>query len=61
MLKREKHKMPPDVKNALVSNTKLLATKTKRLNQMLKELKVGGVYMNMKHPASAKHSKKKAR
>ncbi|PIR86457.1 hypothetical protein COU13_00780 [Candidatus Kaiserbacteria bacterium CG10_big_fil_rev_8_21_14_0_10_43_70] len=84
MLKREKNKMPPDVKNALVSNNllsdykarpayqqndyvgwitraKLSATRTKRLDQMLKELEVGGVYMNMKHPASAKHSNKKAR
>ncbi|MDO3722835.1 YdeI/OmpD-associated family protein [Marinobacter sp. chi1] len=30
------------------------ATKEKRLNQMLAELKQGGVYMNMPHPASAK-------
>ncbi|MBD3419321.1 MAG: hypothetical protein GF398_04300 [Chitinivibrionales bacterium] len=29
-------------------------TKEKRLNQMLAELEQGGVYMNMKHPASAK-------
>ncbi|RDH85807.1 MAG: hypothetical protein DIZ78_10155 [endosymbiont of Escarpia spicata] len=29
-------------------------TKKKRLNQMLHELKVGGVYMKMKHPASTK-------
>lgn len=78
MLKREKHKMPPDVKNALVSNgllgdyqarpayqqndyigwitrAKLPATREKRLKQMLSELKAGGVYMKMKHPASIKH------
>jgi uncharacterized protein YdeI (YjbR/CyaY-like superfamily) len=83
MLKREKYKMPPDIKSALVSSNlfsdykarpayqqndyigwitraKLPATQTKRLEQMLKELKVGGVYMNMKHPASAKHPNKKA-
>lgn len=29
-------------------------TKQKRLNQMLAELKHGGVYMKMAHPASAK-------
>lgn len=29
-------------------------TRTKRINQMLEELKVGGVYMNMVHPASVK-------
>jgi len=29
-------------------------TKEKRLNQMLAELEAGGVYMNMKHSASAK-------
>jgi len=29
-------------------------TKQKRLAQMLDELEVGGVYMKMKHPASAK-------
>ena len=78
MLKREKYKMPPDVKNALISNdllndykarpayqqndyigwitrAKLPATRTKRLEQMLKELKVGGVYMKMKHSASTKN------
>jgi len=78
MLKRKKYKMPPDVKNALVSNdllndykarpayqqndyigwitrAKLPATRTKRLEQMLKELKVGGVYMKMKHSASTKN------
>jgi len=29
-------------------------TRKKRLEQMLYELKVGGVYMNMNHPPSAK-------
>jgi len=29
-------------------------TKDKRLRQMLDELETGGVYMNMKHPASKK-------
>lgn len=29
-------------------------TKQKRLRQMLDELETGGVYMNMKHPASGK-------
>ena len=30
------------------------ATKQKRLNQMIAELKQGGVYMRMSHPSSAK-------
>lgn len=30
-------------------------TRTKRINQMLDELRAGGVYMNMAHPASAKN------
>ena len=29
-------------------------TRSKRINQMLEELKLGGVYMNMAHPASEK-------
>jgi uncharacterized protein YdeI (YjbR/CyaY-like superfamily) len=29
-------------------------TRTKRIDQMISELKQGGVYMNMPHPASAK-------
>ena len=29
-------------------------TRTKRINQMLDELKLGGVYMKMPHPASSK-------
>lgn len=37
-----------------INRAKLEATKQKRLNQMLNELKRGGVYMKMPHPASAK-------
>lgn len=37
-----------------INQAKLEATKHKRLNQMLIELKQGGVYMKMPHPASAK-------
>ena len=37
-----------------INQAKLEATKQKRLNQMLNELKRGGVYMKMPHPASAK-------
>ena len=37
-----------------ISQAKLEATKQKRLDQMLNELKHGGVYMKMAHPASAK-------
>lgn len=44
-----------------ITRAKLSTTRTKRLEQMLKELKVGGVYMKMKHPASAKNGSKKAR
>jgi uncharacterized protein YdeI (YjbR/CyaY-like superfamily) len=29
-------------------------TRIKRINQMVSELKAGGVYMNMSHPASAR-------
>ena len=29
-------------------------TRTKRIEQMISELKLGGVYMNMAHPASSK-------
>ena len=31
-------------------------TRTKRINQMIAELKQGGIYMNMAHPASSKSS-----
>lgn len=32
-------------------------TKMKRLSQMIHELDIGGIYMNMKHPASTKAEK----
>jgi uncharacterized protein YdeI (YjbR/CyaY-like superfamily) len=37
-----------------ISRAKRQETKMKRLQQMLDELKEGGVYMNMRHPASKK-------
>ena len=37
-----------------INSAKQEATKNKRLNQMLDELKRGGVYMKMEHPPSAK-------
>jgi uncharacterized protein YdeI (YjbR/CyaY-like superfamily) len=37
-----------------INRAKQEATKQKRLNQMLVELKQGGLYMKMAHPASAK-------
>lgn len=37
-----------------VSRAKQETTKQKRLQQMINELKLGGVYMNMDHPASQK-------
>ncbi len=37
-----------------INSAKRQETKDKRLRQMLDELRVGGVYMNMKHPASDK-------
>lgn len=37
-----------------INRAKQEATKKKRLQQMLNELKKGGVYMNMAHPPSAK-------
>ena len=37
-----------------VERAKRPETKEKRLRQMLDELETGGVYMKMKHPASAK-------
>lgn len=43
-LRRQRHQMPDFVKVAL----------EKPLNQMLDELETGGVYMKMKHSASAK-------
>ncbi|MGB5326519.1 MAG: YdeI/OmpD-associated family protein [Pseudomonadales bacterium] len=41
-----------------INQAKMEATKEKRLNQMLSELRQGGVYMKMKHPASAKERSK---
>ncbi|MCX2803338.1 YdeI/OmpD-associated family protein [Microbulbifer thermotolerans] len=37
-----------------INRAKQEATKQKRLNQMLAEIKEGGVYMKMVHPASSK-------
>ncbi len=37
-----------------IEQAKKQETKNKRLQQMLTELKQGGVYMKMKHPASLK-------
>lgn len=37
-----------------ISNAKRDETKRKRLNQMIDELRRGGVYMNTEHPASRK-------
>jgi len=37
-----------------INRAKRQETKEKRLQQMLDELEVGGVYMKMEHPASAK-------
>lgn len=37
-----------------INRAKRESTKLKRLNQMLSELRKGGVYMNMSHPPSAK-------
>ncbi len=37
-----------------INRAKRQATKEKRLRQMLEELEMGGVYMNMDHPASRK-------
>jgi uncharacterized protein YdeI (YjbR/CyaY-like superfamily) len=37
-----------------INRAKRQETKEKRLRQMLDELEMGGVYMNMEHPASKK-------
>jgi uncharacterized protein YdeI (YjbR/CyaY-like superfamily) len=37
-----------------INRAKRRETKEKRLNQMLDELEIGGVYMNMDHPPSRK-------
>lgn len=39
---------------AWIAHAKRPETRAKRLGQMLDELAAGGVYMNMKHAASAK-------
>lgn len=39
-----------------IEKAKREETKIKRLAQMLSELEAGGVYMKMKHPASAKNN-----
>jgi hypothetical protein len=39
---------------AWINRAKTQVTQGKRLHQMLNELEKGGVYMNMKHPASEK-------
>lgn len=38
-----------------INRAKTEPTRQKRLNQMLQELRVGGVYMKMDHPASQKN------
>jgi len=37
-----------------IARAKRLETREKRIQQMLDELRSGGVYMNMEHPSSAK-------
>jgi len=37
-----------------ITRAKRLETQAKRLDQMLDELELGGVYMNMEHPSSRK-------
>jgi len=37
-----------------IERAKRIETRRKRLQQMLDELEVGGIYMNMTHPASKK-------
>lgn len=38
-----------------INRAKRAETKDKRLQQMLDELRVGGIYMKMEHPASRKN------
>ena len=40
-----------------INQAKLQETEQKRLNQMLDELEIGGIYMNMSHPSSSKSRK----
>ncbi len=42
-----------------INNAKREETKNKRLSQMLHELRIGGVYMNMKHAPSDKKNRTK--
>jgi hypothetical protein len=44
-----------------IKQAKLPATRTKRLKQMLAELRKGGVYMDMPHRPSAKKASGKRR
>ncbi len=51
------YKRPPYQQNDYISwitRAKREETSRKRLDQMLDELEKGGVYMKMKHPASAR-------
>ena len=41
-----------------ITRAKRQETKDQRLHQMLDEVEMGGVYMNMKHPTSAKKQEK---
>lgn len=41
-----------------INNARRQKTKEKRLNQMLEELKRGGVYMKMPHPPSKKKNRR---
>ena len=50
-------KRPPYQQNdyiGWIERAKKEETKNKRIEQMLEELKIGGVYMKMKHPPSNK-------
>ncbi len=40
-----------------IERAKKQETKDKRLQQMVDELKIGGIYMKMKHPASNKNDR----
>ena len=56
-VKQDYMERPPYQRNdylGWIGRAKKEETKQKRLNQMLDELKTGGVYMKMKHPASIK-------
>jgi uncharacterized protein YdeI (YjbR/CyaY-like superfamily) len=37
-----------------ISRAARVETRLKRINQMIEELRAGGVYMNMDHPSSSK-------